>query len=197
MKILVINPNSTESVTVGLKEALDPVAPPGVELGYFTAPSKAPPSSHTFHLSCLCGVYCFEELLSIGAFEEYDAFLVCCCSGKQSPDAVLQLLRSSRLRTDHPLQHMIRDHLRTTSRKPAIGMFEAGISHCLMLGKVSLNALPFQTSPTLTVLVPAALRPHYSWPRYNRHAGQGSLRRTRCFVQRALRSRNRCYRLRP
>lgn len=141
MKILVINPNSTESVTVGLQKSLDPVAPAGVELGYFTAPKKAPPSSHTFHLSCLCGVYCFEELLRIGAFEEYDAFLVCCCSGgsrvRLLEDAVARLTEAVCCPcADHPLQHMIRDHLRSTSRKPAIGMFEAGISHCLMLGKV-------------------------------------------------------------
>lgn len=79
MKVLVINPNSTQSVTDGLQAALDPVAPPGVELGYFTAPPHAPPSSHTFHLSCLTAVYCFEKLEKIGAFEKYDAFLVCCC----------------------------------------------------------------------------------------------------------------------
>ncbi|BGP13114.1 Protein dcg1 [Rhodosporidiobolus nylandii] len=104
--LLVINPNSTESITDGLRAALDPYCPAGVELFYFTAPSRAPTGISNFVTGIQTAAICFEELESSGALEEYDGFL-----------------------------HMIREYLGPTSPKPCIGMFEAGVSKALMLSR--------------------------------------------------------------
>ena len=40
--LLVINPNSSKSVTNGLSDTLVP--PPGADLAFYTAPAHAPPS---------------------------------------------------------------------------------------------------------------------------------------------------------
>jgi len=37
--------------------------------------------------------------------------------------------------SDHPLQHMIREHLGPTSSKPCVGMFESGIAKALMVSR--------------------------------------------------------------
>ncbi|GAA5971381.1 hypothetical protein JCM11641_008330 [Rhodosporidiobolus odoratus] len=115
-RLLIINPNSTESITDGLRAALDPYCPPGMSLTYFTAPSQAPTGISDFRTGILTAAVCFEELEKSGALVTYDGFLVCCF-------------------TDHALQHMIREHLGPTSPKPCIGMFEAGLSKALMLSR--------------------------------------------------------------
>ena len=53
--------------------------------------------------------------------------------------------------SDHPLQHMLREHFGPASSKVCIGIFEAGISHALLLsrrfGVISTGpgTKPFQT----------------------------------------------------
>ncbi|KAM0746365.1 hypothetical protein T439DRAFT_319029 [Meredithblackwellia eburnea MCA 4105] len=114
IKILVINPNSSKSITNGLQEALDPVCPPGVELSYYTAPAHAPPSINDFQTATLTAVACYQDILEKKLTESYDGFLVCCFS-------------------DHPLQHLLREHLGPLSPRHCIGIFEAGITHALLL----------------------------------------------------------------
>lgn len=113
MKLLIINPNSTRDITDGIADSLNPHCPPGAQLSYFTAPAHAPTSIRDYVTGIQTAAACFDELIKVGAIEEFDGFLVCCFS-------------------DHPLQHMIREHLGPASTKFCVGMFESGISHALM-----------------------------------------------------------------
>ncbi|GAA6005371.1 hypothetical protein JCM10207_002956 [Rhodosporidiobolus poonsookiae] len=131
-RLLVINPNSTASITEGIQAALDPYCPAGVEITYFTAPSHAPTGISDFRTGIQTAYICFDELEKTGAFDKYDGFLVCCF-------------------TDHALQHMIREHLGPTSTKPCVGMFEAGISKALMLSrKFGILSTGFGPKPLLS-----------------------------------------------
>jgi Asp/Glu/hydantoin racemase len=78
VSLLVINPNSSQSVTLGLQEAL--VAPPGVTLEFYTAPSNAPPSINDATTGVLSGAACFQDIQAKGFIDKYDGFLVCCCN---------------------------------------------------------------------------------------------------------------------
>ncbi|GAA5830859.1 hypothetical protein JCM5353_000593 [Sporobolomyces roseus] len=115
-KILIINPNSTKDITDGIAESLDPYCPPNCQLHYFTAPAHAPPSIRDYVTGIQTAAACFDEMINTGAFERFDGFLVCCFS-------------------DHPLQHMIREHLGPTSSKPCVGMFESGIAKALLVSR--------------------------------------------------------------
>ncbi|GJN87703.1 hypothetical protein Rhopal_000658-T1 [Rhodotorula paludigena] len=132
IRLLVINPNSTESITDGLRDALEPYRPADIHLDYFTGPSHAPTGIRDFRTGVQTAAICFDELEKSGALERYDGFLVCCF-------------------TDHPLQHMIREELGPTSPKPCIGMFEAGLSKALMLGrKFGVLSTGFGPKPLLS-----------------------------------------------
>ncbi|GAA5832369.1 hypothetical protein JCM3766R1_002398 [Sporobolomyces carnicolor] len=113
MQLLIINPNSTSDITDGIADSLNPHCPPNVELTYFTAPSHAPTAIRDYVTGIQTATACFEELVKTQAFDKFDGFLVCCFS-------------------DHPLQHMIREHLGPASTKFCVGMFESGISQALM-----------------------------------------------------------------
>lgn len=77
--LLVINPNSSESITKGLQASLEPFTPPGVRLSYFTAPSHAPKAIINAVTAIQTAAFCYEALLESGALSKYDGFLVCCC----------------------------------------------------------------------------------------------------------------------
>jgi len=77
VSLLVINPNSSESVTVGLKENLR--APPGVSFDFYTAPSNAPPSINDTTTGVLSAAACVTDIQAKGLIDKYDGFLVCCC----------------------------------------------------------------------------------------------------------------------
>ncbi|KAJ7139887.1 Asp/Glu/hydantoin racemase [Mycena epipterygia] len=108
--LLVINPNSSQSVTEGLKEALR--APPDTTLAFYTAPADAPPSINDATTGTISAAVCFRDIVAKGWIDTYDGFLVSCFS-------------------DHPLIHMLRE--KTT--KPAIGILEAAITHSLLCGQ--------------------------------------------------------------
>ncbi|KAL5511714.1 DCG1 [Sanghuangporus vaninii] len=115
--LLVINPNSSNSVTEGLLASLNPFAPLETHLSFFTAPSHAPSAISDTTTANLTATYCYQDLIDRDAFEQYDGFLVCCFS-------------------DHPLTHMLREHLMSIrSSKPVINIFEAAVSHALLLGR--------------------------------------------------------------
>lgn len=78
LTLLIINPNSSRSVTEGLEDVLRP--PPGIKLEYYTAPSSAPDSIMDITTGVLSGATCFEDLRSKGLIDIYDGFLVCCCN---------------------------------------------------------------------------------------------------------------------
>ncbi|TFK40043.1 Asp/Glu/hydantoin racemase [Crucibulum laeve] len=110
--LLIINPNSTQSVTEGLKEALGPITPPGTTLTFYTAPSNAPPSINDATTGVLTAAACIEDIEAKGLINQFDGFLVCCFS-------------------DHPLVHILREK----TAKPAIGILEAAIVQALLIGK--------------------------------------------------------------
>ncbi|KAF9523575.1 Asp/Glu/hydantoin racemase [Crepidotus variabilis] len=108
--LLVINPNSSNSVTNGLKQVLQP--PPGVALEYYTAPKNAPDSIMDITTGVLSATAVFKDLKSNDKINPFDGFLVCCFS-------------------DHPLTHMLREN----SGKPVINILEAAITHSLLIGQ--------------------------------------------------------------
>ncbi|KAJ3790054.1 Asp/Glu/hydantoin racemase [Lentinula aff. detonsa] len=109
-RLLVINPNSSKSVTDGLEEVLKP--PPQTEISFYTAPKNAPPSINDMVTANLTATACFLDIQEKKLLDQYGGFLVCCFS-------------------DHPLTHMLRE----TTSKPTIGIFEAAITQALLLGK--------------------------------------------------------------
>lgn len=76
--LLVINPNSTASVTDGLRAILPP--PPGVTLDFYTAPPTAPPAISDATTGVLSAAACFADISARGLLDAYDGFLVCCCA---------------------------------------------------------------------------------------------------------------------
>ncbi|KAJ4496076.1 Asp/Glu/hydantoin racemase [Lentinula edodes] len=110
MRLLVINPNSSKSVTDGLEEVLRP--PPQTELAFYTAPKNAPSSINDMITANLTATACFLDIQEKKLIDQHDGFLVCCFS-------------------DHPLTHMLRE----ITPKPTIGIFEAAITQALLLGK--------------------------------------------------------------
>ena len=83
--ILVINPNSSESVTSGLRDTLSPL--PDTTLTFYTAPSHAPPSINDLTTANLTATACFEDIRAKGLVELYDSFPVCCCTSPPSPSS--------------------------------------------------------------------------------------------------------------
>lgn len=77
--ILVINPNSSTSITDGLRSSLKAIKPSFVELEFYTAPSHAAKAISDFRTMNSTSTHCYEDLLANGAFRKFDAFLVCCC----------------------------------------------------------------------------------------------------------------------
>ncbi|PPQ91020.1 hypothetical protein CVT25_013945 [Psilocybe cyanescens] len=110
ISLLVINPNSSGSVTAGLREVMVP--PPGVHLQFYTGPSNAPPSINDTTTGVLSGAACFADIQEKNLIDKHDGFLVCCFS-------------------DHPLTHLLREN----TRKPAINILEAAISQSLLIGQ--------------------------------------------------------------
>jgi Asp/Glu/hydantoin racemase len=78
ISLLVINPNSSASMTDGLLQNLVP--PPGVTLAFYTAPASAPPSINDATTGVLSAAACFADIQKEGIIERYDGFLVCCCA---------------------------------------------------------------------------------------------------------------------
>ncbi|KAI0669577.1 Asp/Glu/hydantoin racemase [Trametes maxima] len=117
VSILIINPNSSQTMTAALEPILADLLHPGLSLHYHTGPTDlAPPSVNDTTTSVLSAAHTFETLLPIlsgdGRRGGHDAYLVACFS-------------------DHPLVGMLREH----TSKPALGIFEASIMQALALGK--------------------------------------------------------------
>ncbi|KAF8888019.1 Asp/Glu/hydantoin racemase [Infundibulicybe gibba] len=110
-RILVINPNSSQSVTDGLVESLTPLSPPQTTLSFYTAPATAPLSIDDITTATLSAAECMVDINAKGLLDQYDGFLICCFS-------------------DHPLVHML--HERTL--KPCIGILQAAITQALLVG---------------------------------------------------------------
>ena len=124
ISILVINPNSTESMTAALKPLLADLLHPRLSLDFYTAPASAPPSINDAETSSLSAATTFPTLLPFLTTQNHDqhaqdperhgysAYLVACYS-------------------PHPLTTLIRTH----STAPVLNIFEASILHARALGR--------------------------------------------------------------
>ncbi|KAH0261649.1 GPI-anchor biosynthesis protein-like protein, partial [Aureobasidium melanogenum] len=109
-KILIINPNSTRSMTNALKPLVDSLGYSSTQHTYFTAPS-GPTSINSEDDAAESARHCLEPLLPL--LETHDAFLVCCYSA-------------------HPLVGQLKARPEIAGRrKPVTGIFEASISSSL------------------------------------------------------------------
>lgn len=103
--LLIINPNSSKSVTDNLEFIL--TAPPHTTLTFYTGPPNAPPEIIDYETSLSSANACFPELRD-SYINKYDGFLVCCFS-------------------DHPLIYMLRE----ITDKPIFGIFQASLTYSL------------------------------------------------------------------
>jgi Asp/Glu/hydantoin racemase len=111
IKILVINPNSSSSITKSLESILEPFKPAGVHLEYMTGPSECPPSINDAPTSIQSAHHVFLSLQARFAQSiSVDAILICCFS-------------------DHPLVAMIRYEFKGVQ---CIHIMEASINAALL-----------------------------------------------------------------
>ncbi|EPS43031.1 hypothetical protein H072_2983 [Dactylellina haptotyla CBS 200.50] len=106
--ILVINPNSTTSITDSLKQMLEPLVPADTILSFFTGPPSAPRSINDSVTSALSADACLPALMPY--IPHHAGFVVACYS-------------------EHPLVPLLRQY----TSKPVISIFEASITHALLL----------------------------------------------------------------
>ncbi|RAL00013.1 carbon-nitrogen hydrolase [Aspergillus ibericus CBS 121593] len=102
IRILLINPNSTHSMTTNCISLIKPTLPPDVEVTGFTAPLPAPTAVEGILDSVLSAAATLRAILPLA--DQYDAFLVACYS-------------------DHPLIRALREELPV----PVIGIMEASL----------------------------------------------------------------------
>ncbi|KAG8983296.1 hypothetical protein FRB90_006146 [Tulasnella sp. 427] len=108
VKLLVINPNSTKSITKSLEKLIQ--CPPGCTVSFFTGPDGCPPSIDDDETAVQSEQACLEALKTQG--QQFDGILVACYS-------------------DHPLVKSLRQQFPSTK---IIGIFEASMAHALLLG---------------------------------------------------------------
>ncbi|OJI88815.1 hypothetical protein ABZX51_009792 [Aspergillus tubingensis] len=109
IRVLLINPNSTPSMTDTCVSMVKPTLPPDVEVVPFTAPIPAPSAIEGSLDAVLSAAAAVRAILPIA--DQYDAFLVACFS-------------------DHPLVYALREELSA----PVIGIMEAGLMAARTVG---------------------------------------------------------------
>ncbi|KAA8895857.1 Asp/Glu/hydantoin racemase [Sphaerosporella brunnea] len=112
MKLLIVNPNSTESMTEALKPVVTRLLPPGFEATYFTGPASSPKSINDAATSTASAEACFPLLQPL--VREHDGVLVACYSA-------------------HPLVAMLR-RVAAPAGVVVVGIMEASVHHALALG---------------------------------------------------------------
>ncbi|PWY81546.1 carbon-nitrogen hydrolase [Aspergillus sclerotioniger CBS 115572] len=109
LRILLINPNSTPSMTTNCINLVTPTLPPDVSLHGFTAPVPAPTAIEGILDGVLSAAASLSALLPLA--DQYDAFLVACYS-------------------DHPLIRALREELPA----PVMGIMEASLFAARSIG---------------------------------------------------------------
>lgn len=90
IKILIFNPNSSQSITDGLQNSLVALTENNVQLTFLTGPKSSPESINDAITSIQSAHECFQMVKSqYNSCSDFDAILVCCFS-------------------DHPLSSMLR-----------------------------------------------------------------------------------------
>lgn len=111
IRILVVNPNATPSMTANCIKMLEPTLPPDVEAVPFTAPKPAPLAIEGNFDSVMSGAAAMRALIPLQQREGYDAILVACYS-------------------DHSLIRMCREEFDV----PVIGIMEASLFAARTIG---------------------------------------------------------------
>lgn len=112
-RILVINPNSTESMTASLEAEISCLQKENFQIDYFTAPSSAPSSINNNEdgkLSALVVMEYFESNPEM--FSGFDGYLIACYS-------------------DHPLVNMLINSNRLKKSAIVMGIFQASMIYAL------------------------------------------------------------------
>jgi len=79
ISLLIINPNSSKSITDGLKLALTPLTPPATKLTFYTAPNTAPSAISDLTTGMQSANACYDDIITQDLISRHDGFLVCCC----------------------------------------------------------------------------------------------------------------------
>ncbi|KAL4778399.1 carbon-nitrogen hydrolase [Aspergillus varians] len=108
-RVLLINPNATQSMTAKCLEMVAPTLPPDVQVDGFTSPNPAPTAIEGSLDAVLSTAAAVRAVIPIA--EQYDAFLVACYS-------------------DHPLIKALREELTA----PVVGIMEASLFAARTLG---------------------------------------------------------------
>ncbi|KAJ9145491.1 Carbon-nitrogen hydrolase [Pleurostoma richardsiae] len=111
ISILLINPNSTPSMTAACLRSIGETLPPMVTVHGFTAPPSAPSAIEGRADAVLSAADCFRSVVLMTKSQKFDAFLVACFSA-------------------HPLIPMLREEF----TQPAIGIMEAALYASRMCG---------------------------------------------------------------
>ncbi|CAK3784654.1 N-carbamoyl-D-amino acid hydrolase [Lecanosticta acicola] len=112
IRILLVNPNATESMTEACISSVQPTLPPNVSVHPFTGPPNLAPTAIEGHFDAvLSSAACARALIPLQESENYNAILVACYS-------------------DHPLTKMLREEFEI----PVLGIFEASLLHARLLG---------------------------------------------------------------
>jgi Asp/Glu/hydantoin racemase len=106
--LLVINPNTSVSITRALQKAIERSPPKGYEIAYFT-PISGVDSINDDETAKQSRDACIAELVGTDILEQAEAILVCCFR-------------------DHPLIPALKEHVAV----PVVGMFHAGIATALL-----------------------------------------------------------------
>lgn len=85
ISLLIINPNSSKSITDGLNLALTPLTPPGTELTFYTAPNNAPSAISDLTTGIQSANACYDDIITQDLISRHDGFLVCCCEFLRGP----------------------------------------------------------------------------------------------------------------
>lgn len=121
MSILVINPNSSQKVTDNLQKIL--VAPPGIELAFYTAPPAAPKEIDGEATLKLSEEVVLPDLVSKNLHKKHLGYLVCCYS-------------------DHPLVYS----LAKKADAPVLGIMQATLLYSYANARLSKSFVLTSTS---------------------------------------------------
>jgi len=106
--ILVINPNSTVSITDSLKNMLESLVPADTVLSFFTGPPSAPRSINDNESASQSADACLPALVPL--LPHHAGFVIACYS-------------------EHPLVALLKHY----TKNPVVGIFEASITHAILL----------------------------------------------------------------
>ena len=129
MRILVVNPNSSSSITDRLSASIEP--PPGVQLTWWTAPSEAPPSIDDEETSDSSTAVCLPRILELCRSPASTAATAALGGGDETVDGIFDGILIA-CYSDHPLIALLRAHL-VDPRIHVLGILEASLAHALLL----------------------------------------------------------------